>query len=157
LGTLRARLKVWHRMADNSVIREATDEHGEDGRTTAAGAADRRFTLPSGQVVQVMRGQRTLPQCLHICPRCDSNLVQPIDWGDADADRWEVALRCPNCHWGHRGTFHGDQLADLEDKLDTGFDELLHDLRRLTAANMADEIERFANALAVDLILPEDF
>jgi len=34
---------------------------------------------------------------------------------------------------------------------------LLRDLKRLTAANMTEEIERFAAALAIGLILPEDF
>ena len=34
---------------------------------------------------------------------------------------------------------------------------MLSDLRRLTQANMAEEIERFAAALDADLILPEDF
>jgi hypothetical protein len=34
---------------------------------------------------------------------------------------------------------------------------MLSDLRRLTHANMAEEIERFAAALHTDLILPEDF
>ena len=34
---------------------------------------------------------------------------------------------------------------------------MLTDLRRLTQANMTEEIERFAAALNADLILPEDF
>ena len=34
---------------------------------------------------------------------------------------------------------------------------MLGDLRRLTQANMAEEIERFARALDSDVILPEDF
>jgi hypothetical protein len=34
---------------------------------------------------------------------------------------------------------------------------MLADLRRLTQANMAEEIERFTSALQSDLILPEDF
>lgn len=144
-------------MADKSDIREATDEHGKDGRIVPAGAAGRSFTVPRGHAVKVRRAQQTIPQCLHICPQCDSKLVQPIEWSDAGADHWELALYCPNCRWSHTGRFRGDQLADLEDNLDTGFDDLVRDLRRLRAANMSDEIERFADALAADLILPEDF
>jgi hypothetical protein len=34
---------------------------------------------------------------------------------------------------------------------------MLRDLQRLTQANMADQIERFAQALHADHILPEDF
>ena len=144
-------------IADKSVIREATDEHGKDGQIVPAGAAGRSLTVPSGHVVKVIEAQRAIPQCLHICPRCDSKLVQPIEWGDVRADSCELALYCPNCRWSHTGTFRGEQLAELEDNLDSGFDELLRDLRRLRAANMTDAIERFADALAADLILPEDF
>ena len=34
---------------------------------------------------------------------------------------------------------------------------MLADLKRLTQANMAEEIDRFIGALNADLILPEDF
>jgi hypothetical protein len=34
---------------------------------------------------------------------------------------------------------------------------MLNDLRRLTQANMAEEIDRLSTALQTDLILPEDF
>ena len=41
--------------------------------------------------------------------------------------------------------------------MDSGLDVLLRDLKRLSAANMAEEIERFGVALDTGLILPEDF
>ena len=50
-----------------------------------------------------------------------------------------------------------NQLAEFEDHLDSGFDELVRDLKRLRSANLTEEIERFAAALEADLILPEDF
>ena len=33
----------------------------------------------------------------------------------------------------------------------------MRDLKRLTQANMEDEVQRFVTALGVDAILPEDF
>jgi hypothetical protein len=69
----------------------------------------------------------------------------------------ELTLHCPNCCWSRHGTYDEEQVAQLEDHLDDGVTAILRDLRRLTNANMADEIERFAAALALDLILPEDF
>jgi hypothetical protein len=96
-------------------------------------------------------------QRLHICRRCHSELVQPRDWKKAGQGRWHVRLECPNCGWRRRETFSSGQLTALEDQLDVGFDVLLRDLKRLTAANMTEEIERFAVALASGLILPEDF
>jgi hypothetical protein len=83
--------------------------------------------------------------------------VQASDWEDAGDDRWQLRLECPNCGWSRRGTFSSLQLTALEDQLDGGFDVLLRDLKRLTTANMTEEIERLSSALASDLILPEDF
>lgn len=83
--------------------------------------------------------------------------MQPSGWEDAGGDRWHLRLGCPNCGWSRRGTFSSVQVTALEDQLDGGFDVLLRDLKRLTAANMTEEIDRFASALSTDLILPEDF
>jgi hypothetical protein len=84
-------------------------------------------------------------------------LVQPSDWVQAGDGRWQLRLQCPNCGWSRRGTFGGPQLIALEDQLDGGFSVLLRDLKRLSQANMTEEIERFARALESGLLLPEDF
>ena len=42
-------------------------------------------------------------------------------------------------------------------ELDHGTEALVRDLKRLTQANMEDEIERFASALDSDAIWPMDF
>lgn len=94
---------------------------------------------------------------LHICGQCKSHLVQATQWQEITDEGWQLQLDCPNCRWRHRGTFSSVALAALEDQLDGGFDMLLRDLKRLTQANMTEEIERFAAALAMELILPEDF
>jgi hypothetical protein len=69
----------------------------------------------------------------------------------------ELTLHCPNCYWTRHATYAEQRVAELEDRLDDGVTAILRDLRRLTNANMADEIERFVDALALDMILPEDF
>jgi hypothetical protein len=120
----------------------------------------RRIVLPSGRSIEVVRFHETdqsLREGLHICPQCDSELVQPLAWSEAAEDRWELALECPNCRWTTEGQFTEDQVHGLEDKLDEGLADLLGDLRRLAHANMADHVERFVAALQRDLILPEDF
>jgi hypothetical protein len=66
-------------------------------------------------------------------------------------------LNCPNCDWYTEGLFTQDQVRELEDRLDEGLADMLRDLQRLTQANMADQIDRFINALNADQILPEDF
>jgi hypothetical protein len=118
-----------------------------------------RIVLPNGRSVEVVRVllRSFPPRGLHVCPACDSHLVQPVRWGEAIHGLWELALSCPNCGWLHEGTFDREEVALLEDRLDEGLSQMLSDLRRLTAANMADEVSRFAEALQADLILPEDF
>jgi hypothetical protein len=120
----------------------------------------RRIVLPSGRTIEVVRfheADPAIPQGLHVCPSCDSQLVQPIAWSEASEAKWELLLSCPNCFWACEGTFTEDEVHSLEEELDHGLEDMLRDLQRLTQANMADEIERFTSALHGDHILPEDF
>ena len=121
----------------------------------------RRIVLPSGRSIEVVRfddeAHVAAETGLHICHQCDSELVQPVEWGEATEERWELTLHCPNCDWTCHGIYDQEDVALLEEQLDEGVAAILRDLKRLATANMADEIERFASALASDLILPEDF
>ena len=119
----------------------------------------RRIVLPSGRSIEVVRFNETthVDRGLHVCPECSSGLVQPIDWSEAPDDAWNLLLNCPNCDWYTEGVYNADQVRDLEDRLDEGLADMLRDLQRLTQANMADQIDRFVNALNADQILPEDF
>jgi hypothetical protein len=120
----------------------------------------RRIVLPSGKSIEVVRfheSERTIRPGLYACPECDSELVQPLSWNEAEDGHWELTLECPNCWWRTEGVFNQDQVHELEDKLDEGLAELLGDLRQLARANMSEHVERFVSALDRDLILPEDF
>ena len=119
----------------------------------------RRIVLPSGRSIQVVRlGAAPAPtEGLHACPECASHLVQPVEWEEAAGGAWELLLRCPNCHWTTAGIFSREQIDKFEEHLDDGLAEMLSDLRRLTQANMSEDIDRFVGALRSDLILPEDF
>ena len=119
----------------------------------------RHIVLPSGRSIEVVRFYLTDADVLglHICPQCDSRLVQPVDWGEAPQGFWEVMRQCPNCFWRDEGVFDQDQVDALDESLDEGLADMLSDLRRLTHAIMTEEIERFAAALRAGLILPEDF
>ncbi len=123
--------------------------------------AVRRIVLPSGRSIEVVRfeerGDAPARTALHVCHECGSELVQPIEWSQAEDDHWELTLHCPNCDWSCHGLFNQDELVELEEQQEDGVDAIVRDLQRLTSANMADEIERFAAALEADLILPEDF
>ena len=94
---------------------------------------------------------------MHTCPKCSSSLVQPVNWFEQGDARWHVELRCPECEWWGRGSYAQPEVDRFDEELDRGGQELIEDLRTLTRANMEEEADRFATALASDTILPEDF
>jgi hypothetical protein len=129
----------------------------------------RRVVLPSGKSVEVVYFGDSLPaqqpatsfgateRELHVCDSCGSTLVYPLEWDEASETEWEVTLRCPNCEWQNTSVYEQELVERFDATLDRGTEALVDDLKRLTVANMEEEIDRFAAALAADLILPEDF
>jgi hypothetical protein len=130
----------------------------------------KRVVLPSGKTIEVVLfgaaevagpSPQHIPaepdQDLHVCVGCDSELVYPTQWEESGSDCWAVLLHCPNCDSRREGVFSQDTVEAFDEELDRGADLLAGDYRRLMRANMAEEIERFAGALAADAILPEDF
>jgi hypothetical protein len=98
-----------------------------------------------------------LPDQLHICFHCAGELVFPLDWSEEGRRHWRIVLRCPECESRREGIFEQTAVERLEDELDRAAAALLGDLRRVTHANMSDEIEFFIRALDADLIVPTDF
>ena len=136
----------------------------------------KRIVLPSGKTIEVVYFESLTAEAppaepvreaaptapgtdtdLHVCPDCTSDLVYPIAWEEADESHWSIALRCPNCEWDQEGVYPQDQCDRFDDELERGTDALTRDYKRLMTANLAEEIERFAHALEVDAVLPEDF
>ena len=121
----------------------------------------KRVQLPSGKTIEVVLFSDApavhRDPDLHVCRSCPSELVYPIAWEEAGASAWRVVLRCPDCEQLREGTFAQDTVDAFDERLDAGSDALATDLRRLTRANMADELARFTAALNADAILPEDF
>ncbi|MEA2473653.1 MAG: hypothetical protein QOE06_1568 [Thermoleophilaceae bacterium] len=135
----------------------------------------KRIVLPSGKTIEVVyfdhstfEEPRTAPEApstrpkegerdLHVCINCDSHLVYPVQWEEADQKSWHVTIRCPDCEWTEAGVFPQGQCDRFDDQLEAGTDALGRDYKRLVTANMSEEIDRFAEALRVDAILPSDF
>ena len=122
-----------------------------------------RLALPASDQVEVVAGEQTqsppagAPNQLHICFHCAGELVYPLDWSEEGPRHWRIVLRCPECESRREGVFDQAAVERLDDELDRGSSALLGDLRRMTHANMSEEIEFFARALDADLILPSDF
>ena len=123
-----------------------------------------RLELPGGEQIDVVSSEHGStseingsPGQLHVCFHCAGELVYPLDWSEEGPRHWRIVLRCPECESRREGVFDQGAVERLDDELDRGSSALLGDLRRMTHANMSEEIEFFARALDADLILPSDF
>jgi hypothetical protein len=141
----------------------------------------KRVLLPSGKTIEVVYFRDSAPvdqppeglhaethrtndeppaephQELHVCIECSSELVYPVQWEESGTENWSVLLHCPNCDVYREGIFSQDTVELFDEELDRGADALARDYKRLMRANMAEEIDRFAGALATGAIVPEDF
>jgi DNA-directed RNA polymerase subunit RPC12/RpoP len=124
----------------------------------------RRVVLPSGKTIEVAffpsaqdASDQAAERGLHVCGRCGSELVFPIDWEEAGRTHWEVVLRCPECGWQDTGVFDQAVVDRFDEELDRGTRVLVRDLKHLMHANMEDEVERFVAALHAGHIEPSDF
>lgn len=124
----------------------------------------RRSEQPSGEQIDVVYGEHrraaddvSSPDQLHICFHCSGELVYPLDWSEEGPRHWRIVLRCPECESRREGVFDQTAVEHLDDELDRGSSALLGDLRRMTHANMSEEVEFFVRALDADLIVPSDF
>jgi hypothetical protein len=97
------------------------------------------------------------PEHLHVCFNCAGELVYPLDWCEEGVRHWRIVLRCPDCESRREGVFEQAAVELLDDELDRAAGALLGDLRRMTHANMSEEVDFFVRALDADLIVPSDF
>ena len=97
------------------------------------------------------------PDPLHVCFNCGGELVYPLDWSEEGLRHWRIVLRCPECESRREGVFEQATVELLDDELDRAASVLLGDLRRMTHANMSEEVDFFVRALDADLIVPSDF
>jgi len=123
-----------------------------------------RPQTPGGEQIDVVYGghgpaseDTCTPDQLHICFHCSGELVYPLDWSEEGARHWRIVLRCPECESRREGVYDQTAVERLDDELDRGSNALLGDLRRMTHANMSEEVEFFVRALEADLITPSDF
>jgi hypothetical protein len=94
---------------------------------------------------------------LEHCPACACDLVHPVDWREAEGERWDIELQCPSCAWTHRGEFPQDVVERYDEALNEGTDALVDALERVSRENMEADIERFIDALHAGHIEPIDF
>lgn len=116
----------------------------------------RKVTLPSGRTIHIGTPQPA-PQDLTVCTNCHRDMVIPVAWHEEDDSRWNMRRRCGNCGHTTRGVYDNATAEAYDQALDALNLRLVWDLSRLERFHMAEEADRFAAALAVDAIRPEDF
>ena len=109
------------------------------------------------RTVEVDERYRAPQQELYACGRCSSELVEPVAVRRFDSRWWHVERRCPECEWTGADLVTEAAVTRLGEQLDAGratLTALLHEIER---SDMEREVERFADALALGQVLPEDF
>jgi hypothetical protein len=104
------------------------------------------------------RNQTRATTGLHVCPECESRLVQPTCWEQtADRAHWRLWRRCPECGWECDGVFGEREIDDFDEELDLGTQALADVLKELERESMQNVVESFVTALRADLITADDF
>jgi hypothetical protein len=131
---------------------ESPDTHPRAPKPPATGA-----NAAAGSAARKSGGETCAPEHLHVCFNCAGELVYPLDWCEEGVRHWRIVLRCPDCESRREGVFEQSAVELLDDELDRAAGALLGDLRRMTHANMSEEVDFFVRALDADLITPSDF
>ncbi|HXC45775.1 MAG TPA: hypothetical protein VNU24_04155 [Solirubrobacteraceae bacterium] len=140
------------------VVYLESDRERADGALQTPPASRASSDTPVAQTPRSGSSPTSAPgEALHVCPRCAGGLVSPLEWSEESPGRWHILMRCPDCDLIREGVFSQALVERLDEELDRATGALLSDLKRLTHANMVEEIDLFSRALELDLIGPSDF
>jgi hypothetical protein len=127
----------------------------------------RSVKLPSGRIIEVVYldnpdrfadPKQSAHRELHVCLKCGSRLVYPVEWWESSPTHWKVVLRCPNCETCDLDEFDQQTVDKFQEELDRGTKALTREYKSLGLANMEFvELPVFAAALNLDLITAADF
>jgi hypothetical protein len=91
------------------------------------------------------------------CPACGAHFVHPVEWSPEDDQNWWMLLRCGACHDCRETIVSNLDAAGFDRDLDVAQARMRREAELLTRELLAEEAERFATALELDLIGAEDF
>ena len=94
---------------------------------------------------------------LHVCPTCEQDFVEPDAVLSMGPESVTVALYCGNCPWEVVEVVGIAAFEALCEHLEQAGSAIVEDIAALQRAIREDEVARFAQVLALDLIVPEDF
>jgi hypothetical protein len=91
------------------------------------------------------------------CPACGADFVHPVEWSPKDAEKWWILLRCGACDVRREAIVNNHEAARFDRELDLAEARMRREADLLSQEQLAEEAERFATALKLDLIDAEDF
>jgi hypothetical protein len=91
------------------------------------------------------------------CPACGADFVHPVEWSPEDEGNWWMLLRCGACNTSREEIVSNLDAARFDADLDLAEMSMRSDADSLSQERLAEEAERFATALELDLIGAEDF
>lgn len=91
------------------------------------------------------------------CPRCGSELVQPLRQHPRAGDEVLVDLRCPECHVWMQRSCNADDVRELDRQQSAVREAIVHAYERSVAESMEALAACFGRALALDLVGADDF
>jgi hypothetical protein len=100
---------------------------------------------------------RRRPASLADCPACGADFVHPVEWSPEDAQKWWMLLRCGACDVRREAVISNLEATRFDRDLDIAEERMQREADRLSREQLAEEAERFATALELDLIDAEDF
>jgi hypothetical protein len=100
---------------------------------------------------------RRRPDSLADCPACGADFVYPVEWYPEDEESWRMLLRCGACHVRREAIVSNLDAAQFDRELDIAEASIRREADLLSREHLAEEAERFATALELDLIDAEDF
>lgn len=131
-------------------------------RPTATPHHRRKTQRPASPEARVERAPeptplRVAPEDVKRCPICSGELVYPIDWERHDETTWDLTLRCPDCETQRHARLDRKGVEHVNRDLYQSARALTREAETVERRNFEDEVERIADALKRDLILPMDF
>jgi hypothetical protein len=95
---------------------------------------------------------------LDMCPDCGRPFVVPVALLDLiDEGLYLLALHCKNCGRLAVGVHEDAELEAFEKRSELAATQIESALEIVWVSRFIDELDNFAQALADDLVLPEDF
>jgi hypothetical protein len=91
------------------------------------------------------------------CFRCGSRLIQLEGWKQLVPDRLMLSFRCPECEARMVGSFDHERVAAYDEQLIRIREAMQCEFEAVVRRNMEELADRFGDALALDLIGPDDF